>query len=120
MSSFVAVSCDQGFVVSADSIAFKQPVGEKKYGRVRAFTRKRPVRKPWPTLYAGGESEDAKRMISRYCDGYLMHGDPPENVRPKVEEMERRRSELGFVCVCHGITRGRCGPSRPDLRSASP
>jgi hypothetical protein len=40
MSSFVAVSCDQGFVISADSIAFKQPVGEKKYGRVRAFTRK--------------------------------------------------------------------------------
>jgi hypothetical protein len=40
MSSFVAVSCDQGFVVSADSVAFKHPVGEKKFGRVKGFTRK--------------------------------------------------------------------------------
>src|SRR5262249_38057801 len=40
MSSVVAVSCDQGFVISTDTVAFKQPVGEKKYGRVRGSTRK--------------------------------------------------------------------------------
>ena len=43
------------------------------------------------------------RMISRYCDGYLMHGDPPENARPKVEEMERRRRELGLEPMVYGI-----------------
>lgn len=77
---------------------------EGKYYTVeRAHLEPKPVSKPWPTLYAGGESEDAKQMISRYCDGYLMHGDPPENVRPKVEEMERRRRELGLGPMVYGI-----------------
>lgn len=69
----------------------------------KAHLEPKPVRKPWPTLYAGGESEDAKQMISRYCDGYLMHGDPAENVRPKVEEMEHRRRELGMEPMKYGI-----------------
>src|SRR5262249_22959757 len=38
MSSVVVTSCDQGFIVSTDTVAFKQPVGEKKYGRVRGST----------------------------------------------------------------------------------
>ena len=42
-------------------------------------------------------------MISRFCDGYLMHGDQPENVRPKVDEMERRRRELGLGPMTYGI-----------------
>jgi len=73
------------------------------YKAEKAHLEPKPLRKPWPTLYAGGESEDAKRMISRYCDGYLMHGDPPDNVRPKIEEMERRRSELGRGSMVYGI-----------------
>jgi hypothetical protein len=41
MSSVVAVSCDQGFVISTDTVAFKLPVGDaRKYGRVRASTHK--------------------------------------------------------------------------------
>src|SRR5262249_31118516 len=63
----------------------------------------KPVRKPWPTLYAGGESEDAKQMISRYCDGYLMHGDPPENIKPKIDDMARRRRDLGLPPMTYGI-----------------
>jgi FMNH2-dependent dimethyl sulfone monooxygenase len=75
-----------------------------KYYKIdRAHLSPKPVRKPWPTLYAGGESEDAKQMISRYCDGYLMHGDPPENVRPKVEDMKRRRDELKLGPMAYGI-----------------
>jgi FMNH2-dependent dimethyl sulfone monooxygenase len=69
----------------------------------KAHLEPKPVTKPWPTLYAGGESEDAKQMISRYCDGYLMHGDPVENVRPKIEEMERRRVGLGLGPMKYGI-----------------
>jgi FMNH2-dependent dimethyl sulfone monooxygenase len=77
---------------------------EGRYYKVeRAHLEPKPVRKPWPTLYAGGESDEARRMISRYCDGYLMHGDPPENVRPKVEDMERRRRELGLGPMTYGI-----------------
>ena len=77
---------------------------EGRYYKVeKAHLEPKPVSKPWPLLYAGGESEDAKQMISRYCDGYLMHGDPPENVRPRVEEMERRRRDLGLKPMVYGI-----------------
>ena len=77
---------------------------EGKYYKVeKAHLEPKPVSKPWPTLYAGGESEDAKQMISRFCDGYLMHGDPPENVKPKVDEMEHRRRELGLEPMAYGI-----------------
>ncbi len=51
----------------------------------------KPVRRPRPTIYAGGESEAAKRLISSRCDAYVMHGDPPERVAPKVDDMRRRR-----------------------------
>ena len=65
---------------------------EGKYYKIeKAHLEPKPIRKPWPTLYAGGESEDAKQMISTYCDGYLMHGDPPENVVPKIQDMASRR-----------------------------
>jgi FMNH2-dependent dimethyl sulfone monooxygenase len=69
----------------------------------KAHLEPKPVRKPWPTIYAGGESEDAKRMIATYCDAYLMHGDPPENVSPKVNDMEKRRAELGLPSMTYGI-----------------
>jgi FMNH2-dependent dimethyl sulfone monooxygenase len=54
---------------------------------------------PRPTLYAGGESEAAKTLIARKCDAYVMHGDPPERIAPKIADMKARREraaeELG-------------------------
>ncbi|HEX8942328.1 MAG TPA: LLM class flavin-dependent oxidoreductase [Gemmatimonadaceae bacterium] len=50
----------------------------------------RPGR-PRPTIYAGGESEAAKTMIAQQCDAYVMHGDPPERIAPKIADMRRRR-----------------------------
>jgi FMNH2-dependent dimethyl sulfone monooxygenase len=77
---------------------------EGKYYKVdKAHLEPKPVQKPWPIIYAGGESDEAKQMISRYCDSYLMHGDPPKNVRPKVEDMRRRREELGLNPMTYGI-----------------
>ena len=74
------------------------------YYRVeKAHLSPKPVSRPYPTLYAGGESEEAKRMIAGLCDGYLMHGDPVENVKPKVDDMERRRRELGLGPMTYGI-----------------
>jgi len=49
--------------------------------------------RPRPTIYAGGESETAKSMIARQCDAYVMHGDPPERVAPKIADMRRRREQ---------------------------
>src|ERR1700742_1116309 len=47
----------------------------------------KPVSRPRPTLYAGGESETAKNLITAKCDAYLMHGDPPEIVGRKIADM---------------------------------
>src|SRR5437879_1029147 len=52
----------------------------------------KPVAKPRPTLYAGGESPAAKDLIARKCDAYLMHGDPPERVREKIADLRERRA----------------------------
>src|SRR3954467_10004825 len=44
-----------------------------------------------PTIYAGGESDAAKTLIARQCDAYVMHGDPPERIAPKIADMRERR-----------------------------
>lgn len=52
-----------------------------------------------PTIYAGGESDAAKRMIAAQCDAYVMHGDPPDRIAPKIADMrafrERASESLG-------------------------
>jgi FMNH2-dependent dimethyl sulfone monooxygenase len=52
----------------------------------------KPVSKPRPCLYAGGESAAAKNLIAEKCDAYLMHGDPPERVREKIADLRGRRA----------------------------
>ncbi len=56
----------------------------------------KPVRRPRPAIYAGGESEAAKALITRTCDAYAMHGDPPERVIPKIADIRARREALGL------------------------
>jgi FMNH2-dependent dimethyl sulfone monooxygenase len=55
-----------------------------------------PVRRPRPVVYAGGESEAAKSLITRSCDAYVIHGDPPEHVAPKLADIQARRAALGL------------------------
>ncbi len=59
----------------------------------------RPER-PRPTIYAGGESETAKTLIARQCDAYVMHGDPPERIAPKIADMRARREQ---ACEALGV-----------------
>lgn len=61
----------------------------------------KPARRP--VIYAGGESEAAKSLIARACDAYVMHGDPPERVAPKIADMRRRRDVLGLPPMQHGM-----------------
>mgnify|MGYP001027920487 CR=1 FL=1 len=56
----------------------------------------KPVRTPRPTIWAGGESPAGKDFISRACDGWLTHGDPPAVVGEKVAAMAGRRAGLGL------------------------
>jgi FMNH2-dependent dimethyl sulfone monooxygenase len=47
-----------------------------------------------PVIVAGGESEAAKDLIAREADAYVMHGDPPTRLAPKIADMRERRARL--------------------------
>lgn len=63
----------------------------------------KPVAKPRPTIYAGGESDAAKVMIAERCDAYVMHGDPVEAVAQKIADMRERRAAIGKPPMIHGM-----------------
>jgi dimethylsulfone monooxygenase len=82
-----------------DHISFKG-----RYYEVQdAVMQPKPLTRPRPTLYAGGESEAAKEMIAARCDAYVMHGDPPEAIRPKIADMRERRERLGLPPMQYGV-----------------
>ncbi|HEV8356479.1 MAG TPA: LLM class flavin-dependent oxidoreductase [Gemmatimonadales bacterium] len=63
----------------------------------------KPLQRPHPLLYAGGESPAAKDLIARKCDAYLMHGDPPERIAEKVADLRARREALGLPPMKYGL-----------------
>jgi FMNH2-dependent dimethyl sulfone monooxygenase len=63
----------------------------------------KPVSKPRPTIYAGGESEAAKELISQKCDAYVTHGDPPERIAPKLRDMSERRAKKNLPRMQYGV-----------------
>jgi FMNH2-dependent dimethyl sulfone monooxygenase len=63
----------------------------------------KPVRRPRPVIYAGGESEAAKALIAEKCDAYVMHGDTPEVIGSKIADMEARRRALGLSRMHYGM-----------------
>ncbi len=63
----------------------------------------KPVSRPRPTLYAGGESEAAKTLIAQKCDAYLMHGDPPAKIRERIGDLSARRERAGFAPLKFGV-----------------
>lgn len=62
----------------------------------------KPTRKPRPTIYAGGESPAAKELISKKCDAWLTHGDPPDVIGRKVDDMRARRKAHGLPPMTFG------------------
>jgi dimethylsulfone monooxygenase len=75
----------------------------KHYKVEETILEPKPTRRPRPTIYAGGESPAAKDLISRTCDAYVMHGDPPERVAPKIADMSERREKLGLGPMTYGV-----------------
>ncbi len=66
-----------------------------------AVMQPKPIKKP--IIYAGGESEKAKDTIARLCDAYVMHGDAPEKVKAKIDDMEARREKLNLPPMIYGV-----------------
>jgi dimethylsulfone monooxygenase len=63
----------------------------------------KPVAKPRPTIYAGGESETAKNLIAEKCDAYVMHGDPPDRIAAKIQDMRERREKRNLPPMKYGV-----------------
>ena len=83
----------------------------KYYGVDDAILEPKPVQRPRPTIYAGGESPAAKALISEKCDAWLTHGDPPETIAAKVADLRERRERLElppmkFGAAGYAIVRG--------------
>jgi len=95
---------------------------EGKYYRVEnAVMQPKPLTKPRPVIYAGGESEAAKEMISSLCDAYVMHGDEPARVNEKIRDMEARRERKGLPPMIYGvaayaIVRDKEGDAKKELQ----
>jgi FMNH2-dependent dimethyl sulfone monooxygenase len=92
----------------------------ERYNLKDAICEPKPVRKPRPTIYAGGESEAAKTMIAQQCDAYVMHGDPAEAIGPKVADMTERRNRAGgppmeFGMAAYAIVRDSEGEAKREL-----
>jgi len=75
----------------------------ERYKLSNAIAEPKPAHKPWPTIYAGGESEAAKTLIATLCDAYVMHGDPVEAIKPKIADMEERRGRVGKGRMQYGM-----------------
>jgi len=77
---------------------------EGKYYKVEDLVlQPKPVSRPRPIIYAGGESEAAKNLISQKCDAYVMHGDPPEKIREKIRDLSARRERWGLPPMQFGV-----------------
>jgi len=86
----------------------------------------KPVQRPRPTIYAGGESDTAKTLIARKCDAYVMHGDPPSRIAERVSDMRQRRDEasaahggslppLTFGVAAYAIVRRTASDARQEV-----
>jgi dimethylsulfone monooxygenase len=75
----------------------------KYYSVADTVVQPKPVAKPRPTIYAGGESEAAKNLIASKCDAYVMHGDPPERIRDKVRDLAQRREKFVLGPMKYGV-----------------
>ncbi|MFC4101543.1 FMNH2-dependent alkanesulfonate monooxygenase [Paenibacillus xanthanilyticus] len=68
-----------------------------------------PVQKPYPPLYFGGSSDAAMEVAAGHVDVYLTWGEPPDQVRRKIERMrelaEARGRTLRFGIRLHVIVR---------------
>src|SRR5450755_1551563 len=75
-----------------------------KYYRVEDnVLQPKPVARPRPVIYAGGESPAAKELISQKADAYLMHGDPAERAAEKIQDLSQRRAKYKSEPLKFGI-----------------
>jgi len=63
----------------------------------------KPLSRPRPAFYAGGESEAAKDLIASTCDGYVMHGDEPATIARRIRDIRERRERKELPPMKYGV-----------------
>jgi len=54
-----------------------------------------PVQKPYPPLYFGGSSAAGHRVAAEHVDVYLTWGEPPQQVKEKIESVRELAAQKG-------------------------
>jgi FMNH2-dependent dimethyl sulfone monooxygenase len=85
-----------------------------------AVMQPKPITRPRPVIYAGGESEAAKNLIAAKCDAYVMHGDEPQIIAAKIRDMKERRERfelppMQFGIAAYTIVRGTEAEARKEI-----
>jgi len=75
----------------------------QRYQLKDAICEPKPISKPRPMVYAGGESDTAKTLIAERCDAYVMHGDEPQIIAAKIADMRMRRERAGKPPMAYGM-----------------
>lgn len=75
----------------------------QRYQLKDAICEPKPISKPRPMVYAGGESDTAKTLIAERCDAYVMHGDEPQIIAAKIADMRMRRERAGKPPMVYGM-----------------
>jgi len=86
-----------------------------------AILEPKPLSRPRPTIYAGGESEAAKHLIAQQADAYVMHGDDPGRIATKIDDLSARRARTGqgpmtFGVAGYTIVRDSAAEARAELQ----
>jgi FMNH2-dependent dimethyl sulfone monooxygenase len=55
----------------------------------------KPISKPHPEIFQGGNSKAARRMAARVSDWYFMNGNSPEKVAEQISEIRDLAAEAG-------------------------
>ncbi|QJD87579.1 FMNH2-dependent alkanesulfonate monooxygenase [Cohnella herbarum] len=54
-----------------------------------------PVQQPYPPLYFGGSSDAGHKVAANHIDVYLSWGEPPEQVKEKIDVVRKLAAEQG-------------------------
>jgi hypothetical protein len=97
MSSVVVAECDQGFVISTDTVAFKLPVGGEKYGRVRVSTHK--LFQLSDDVLAAGVGEFTSYLP--VLNAAARAGGPPDKLVPELLEQCAKKAADARVYILY-------------------
>jgi alkanesulfonate monooxygenase len=78
-------------LMSGEAVNFEGQYLRMEGGKVNLA----PVQQPYPPLYFGGSSEAGREVAARHADMYLTWGEPPEQVREKLEDVAQRAARHG-------------------------